>query len=280
MNNIKSPIIITGMHRSGTTLLSKVLENQNIFMGSKKEINNESIFFLKINTWLLSVINSSWDSPLTFNNLDEDQKKIILNKMKELMLSRFNFLYNGYLNLFIKKSLFNMKNSWGWKDPRNTFTLDLWIELFPDAKIINIIRHPLAVSNSLLIRQKKLIELDKINSYKIKNKISILLAMNSFSMLSSNILKNIDDCLLLYKKYQDKSIENSNRYKNKILEIKYEDLLLNSQENIDKIFDFLNIGINKNKMKDLVRKFDSNRIDLYKEENLKYNKDNLDCINY
>ena len=173
-----------------------------------------------------------------------------------------------------------MKHSWGWKDPRNTFTLNLWIELFPDAKIINIIRHPLAVSNSLLIRQKKLIELDKINSYKIKNKISILLAMNSFSMLSSNILKNIDDCLLLYKKYQDKSIENSNRYKNKILEIKYEDLLLNSQENIDKIFDFLNIGINKNKMKDLVRKFDSNRIDLYKEENLKYNKDNLDCINY
>ena len=43
---IVDPIIIIGMHRSGTTLLSKLLEKCGVFMGTKKEENNESIFFL------------------------------------------------------------------------------------------------------------------------------------------------------------------------------------------------------------------------------------------
>ena len=51
-------------------------------MGSQKEINNESIFFLKINTWLMSSINSSWDNPKSFDYLSQTQKKIILKKIK------------------------------------------------------------------------------------------------------------------------------------------------------------------------------------------------------
>ena len=280
MNNIETPIIVTGMHRSGTTLLSKILDNQGISMGFKKEINNESIFFLKINTWLLTLVSASWDSPSDFNNFDNKQKSIVLNKIKRLMISRLNFLHIGYFYLFFKKSLFNINNIWGWKDPRNTFTLDLWIELFPNAKIINIMRHPLAVSNSLLIRQKKLIELDKANKYKIKNKVSTLLGINRSSMLSSGVLNDIDDCLLLYKKYQIQSIKNSNRYKNKILNIKYEDLLLNTDETLSKIFNFLKIKINQNNMKKIIEKLDSDRIDSFKKVNLTYDKINLESIDY
>ena len=61
MKKIKNAIIITGMHRSGTSFFREI--QYGIFMGSQKEINNESIFFLKINTWLMSSINSSWDNP-------------------------------------------------------------------------------------------------------------------------------------------------------------------------------------------------------------------------
>ena len=96
MKKIKNLIIITGMHRSGTSMLSRILERQGIFMGSQKEINNESIFFLKINTWLMSSINSSWDNPKSFDCLSQKQKNIILKKIKDILSSRLNFLYAGF----------------------------------------------------------------------------------------------------------------------------------------------------------------------------------------
>ena len=55
----KEPIIITGMHRSGTSLLSEILIHSGIYMGSKLDSNNESVFFQRINKWILSCIGSS-----------------------------------------------------------------------------------------------------------------------------------------------------------------------------------------------------------------------------
>ena len=40
-----NPVIISGIHRSGTSLLSKIFQNENIYFGSVKDINNESIFY-------------------------------------------------------------------------------------------------------------------------------------------------------------------------------------------------------------------------------------------
>ena len=40
-----NPIIIIGMHRSGTSMLSKILEYSDIFLGNNKDINNEALFF-------------------------------------------------------------------------------------------------------------------------------------------------------------------------------------------------------------------------------------------
>ena len=42
-----NPIIIIGMHRSGTSMLSKILEDSDIFLGNNKDINNEALFFKK-----------------------------------------------------------------------------------------------------------------------------------------------------------------------------------------------------------------------------------------
>ncbi len=159
MKNLKSPIIITGMHRSGTTLLSKILDNQGIFMGFKKEENNESVFFLKLNQWILSLGGCSWDNPCNLNDLHN--KQIVIDRIYKIINSRLNYLYHGYSKFIFKKSFYNMTNNWGWKDPRNTFTIEFWLSLFPDAKIINISRNPLAVSNSLLTRQNQLIKKDQ-----------------------------------------------------------------------------------------------------------------------
>jgi len=44
---------------------------------------------------------------------------------------------------------------WGWKDPRNTYTLPIWLDLFPEAKVIHIYRHGVDVASSLQVRHRK-----------------------------------------------------------------------------------------------------------------------------
>ena len=38
------PVIIMGMHRSGTTMLASLLEQLGLFIGTKKQENDESLF--------------------------------------------------------------------------------------------------------------------------------------------------------------------------------------------------------------------------------------------
>ena len=154
---LTKPIIITGMHRSGTTLLVKLLEKNGVFLGSIQDINKESIFFQRINRWLVSFNDSYWDNPMTFKDLNNDDTDLLVLKLRKTLNNRFsNSMFFGYKNILSNKNFNNYPNLWGWKDPINTFTIDIWKKIFPDLSIININRAPLDVSCSLLNRQKKL----------------------------------------------------------------------------------------------------------------------------
>lgn len=39
---------------------------------------------------------------------------------------------------------------WGWKDPKNSFTIDLWKEIFPNAKVLHIYRNPIDSISSFI----------------------------------------------------------------------------------------------------------------------------------
>ena len=66
-----APIIVTGMHRSGTSLVSKLLILNNVFLGSKLDVNYESVYFQRINKWILSCNGSTWDNPISLNLLND-----------------------------------------------------------------------------------------------------------------------------------------------------------------------------------------------------------------
>ena len=77
-----TPIIIIGMHRSGTTMLSKILENSGVFLGNNKDINNEALFFQKINTWVMRQVYASWDNPEPMLHMNQNE----LNYLKKICL--------------------------------------------------------------------------------------------------------------------------------------------------------------------------------------------------
>ena len=57
----------------------------------------------------------------------------------------------GWKRYLAYRSLERFDQPWGWKDPRNVFTLPLWLRVFPEAKIIYIVRNGVDVAASLLV---------------------------------------------------------------------------------------------------------------------------------
>ena len=56
-----SPIIIVGMHRSGTTMITDMLQQLGLFMGWVLQENSEALFFVQRNERLMNACGGSWE---------------------------------------------------------------------------------------------------------------------------------------------------------------------------------------------------------------------------
>jgi len=139
-----SPIIILGMHRSGTSCLAGTLENAGVNLGevsNKNKFNlkgnKENSLIMKLNDEILKDNNGSWDSPppkMNWNSTHIKNGNDIAN----------HFTHNDYNKL------------WGFKDPRTLLTFDYWNSIFPNATLIGAIRSPSQVSLSLHNRDSQI----------------------------------------------------------------------------------------------------------------------------
>src|SRR5262249_1038388 len=43
--------------------------------------------------------------------------------------------------------------AWGWKEPRTTLFAGRWLEIFPEARVLHVVRNPLAVAASIQRRE-------------------------------------------------------------------------------------------------------------------------------
>jgi hypothetical protein len=138
MNNC---LIIIGMGRSGTSLVSSVLQKSGLFIGDSLlgatphninghfenvdfyNFHKKALAFLSLNTdgWVLQTIEE-------LNNEFEIEAREIIKQ--------------------------NSREQWGWKDPRTTLFLPFWEKLIPEAKYIFLYRNPWDVADSLFRRAK------------------------------------------------------------------------------------------------------------------------------
>lgn len=140
IRDLCSPIIITGMHRSGTGLLARVLEVSGVFIGADRDpVNDESWSFVETNLALLGSHGFSWSDPgvpVRWDTADGWRRRFV----------------RGYLGLRrgrCRKPRWRGQGTWAWKDPRNTFTLVFWLQQFPQARVLHIRRNGLDVALSL-----------------------------------------------------------------------------------------------------------------------------------
>lgn len=218
----ESPVIIIGMHRSGTTLTTRLLEDLGLSMGIKQgKSTSEDLFFQNLNELLLSMSNATWDNPSAMSQTLQNKNWLLaLTKMIDIELkkSKSNHLK---MNISDKKN----KNLWGFKDPRSTYTLPVWINIFPNAKVINIVRDGKSVASSLLNRGNE----NLINS-KFLSLVSLDTSL-SLELWASYVTTAKHNCSSL----------SDEQY----LEIKYETLLQSPEPTILQILNFLKLDVNK-----------------------------------
>ena len=135
-----SPILILGMHRSGTSCLAGSLEEAGLFLGevnSQAKFNNkgnrENKVAMQLHDQILTRKNATWSTPPALNpTWTQDE----LSSLKKLIQAFPNNI------------------QWGLKDPRILFMLDGWIQL-TTPQFVGTFRHPLEVAASLIHRADK-----------------------------------------------------------------------------------------------------------------------------
>jgi hypothetical protein len=143
----KRTLIIAGMHRSGTSLITHWLTKCGMQLGEKlvepgpgnPEGHFEDVEFLKMHEEILDNHNLP-KTGLTDEHVDGFS---IYETEKVKSIIR------------IKQQLYDQ---WGWKDPRTCMFLDVYKELIPDACYLVIMRDYRSVISSLLRREFKIID--------------------------------------------------------------------------------------------------------------------------
>ncbi len=155
------PVILLGMHRSGTAMIARLLDELGLFQGHELQEDHESVWFLNVNDLMLRRINAAWDHPAPLRDFLQNTAAFDLTcrALHEDMSSRLTRPFLGTRRALQHKTLLKFDRPWGWKDPRTIFTLPLWLQLFPEAKIVYIIRNGVDVARSLAVREQR--ELDR-----------------------------------------------------------------------------------------------------------------------
>jgi len=213
-----APVIILGMHRSGTTMITKFLEEFGLFVGDQLDDNHESLFFFKLNHWMFKVGISKVDYPQNMLLMNPNCKKELINAVDHHLSHSKKKLYLGSKK---HADIRDLDIPWGWKEPRNTFTLEMYKELFPNAKIIHIYRNPIDSALSYLKR-----DIGRRNHFELTWKKKLKRKFFVAHKYHQNFrLRSIADGYELWKEYVTKALAWEEEFEGRIKVYKYEDLL-------------------------------------------------------
>lgn len=141
-------ICILGMHRSGTSVISRIInllgfylgEDSNLMKGNADNLKGywERNDIVNLHERIMRTLKMKWDTPISLpaNWTFLEEIKPFKQELTELVLQ-----------------IFSNHEAWAWKDPRTSLLLALWKEVLDDLGIpffcVVSIRNPLDVAKSL-----------------------------------------------------------------------------------------------------------------------------------
>ena len=134
----QQPVLVVGMHNSGTSILTEILHKNGVFFGANMQHFESNFFSIFINDRIILGGKGNW-AKLPIMSVDEvlSYESSVAPIIKAHWLT--DYLQWGY----------DGESLWGIKDPRLSILLPLYLKIFPEAKIIHIRRNPNDVAASL-----------------------------------------------------------------------------------------------------------------------------------
>ena len=244
------PIIVTGMHRSGTSLIARTLGMLGIFMGWKLQGDEESAFIIELNDWLLSQLGARWDHVGMAVALQQDPvfRRLAVRYLRMRLRSLQARAFLGPRH-FMRVGLGEIPCAWGWKDPRTTLTLPTWLELFPGLKVIHVARHGMDVAMSLNKRSQSLVAKRDAGLGGVTS-LQYLFRARRRGVTDSVRCLSLDEALCLWAEYEGHAASiRKGIAPDHVLCLRYEDFLDRPREHIDRISAFCGVSPNEHQVR-------------------------------
>ncbi len=208
-----------------------MLHEMGLFLGKKfHPLTFESQFFQGLNKWILAASGASMSVPSAVSYLwqDTDMKQFIKKLIRMVLKSPHAVSYLGVRNYLKYRSPERLDFPWGWKDPRTTFTLPIWLEIFPKTKIIHIMRHGVDVARSMKEQHDDTIRAIQGNSRRWGRGYALYWMMKYMQRRKELVPMRMSSLLGAFELWEEYTIEArkhvTNR-KDRAIEIRYEDLV-------------------------------------------------------
>jgi hypothetical protein len=237
-----------GMHRSGTSLVARLLAAAGVHMGADRNVHDESELFRDMNRTLLGAGHADWDWPLAILPVleDGDLCTALAERVAERCQSRDA---RGYLGRrFGRASLLDQTGPWGWKDPRNTLTLPIWLRVFPQAKVVNVYRDGVDVAASLVARERR-------------RRLHLDTAVRSSRCLDP------ERAFALWSEYLEVSLQVTEELPpTRVRDVRYESLIAKPEKQVADLLHFAGVGLGGDEVRKLVSEVDRERGERFRAE--------------
>lgn len=137
-------IVVLGMHRSGTSALTRALAALGAALGPLGQLhqNSENVALRAVNERLLDIGGGTWDAPPARGWLEAPAARAAVVQARETVAEQLGpadpVTRNGPV---------------AWKDPRTSVTVPFWLDVLDgDAVFVLVHRHPGEVAASLGVR--------------------------------------------------------------------------------------------------------------------------------
>jgi len=266
---ISAPIIIIGAHRSGTTMVVQILEELGLFVGKKMDVNHEALFFMRFNEWLMGRSGATWDHPEPVRELftgdhSADARALAQDCANAIIHSPYTVSYLGCRRFLRQRRLDRLTFPWGWKDPRNTFTLPLWQERFPEAKVIHVIRHGVDVAQSL--RNRHLTAVASERRRRPSQRFRYLITPYRDRYFDTVICGSLEGSFEVWERYVAEARRQVERTGSRAIELRFEDLVTGPRDVLSNLVEFCEMDVPSDVLNTAISHIRSDRAYAYRDD--------------
>lgn len=170
---MRPPVLIVGAHRSGTSATARALEILGLQIGQRLDSHREPKALQQLHEEYLRRLDAAWHNPAPFieSLRTADGERNCADYLRENLRRDFARLFGYRKNprgLWLLARL-KFGARWGWKEPRTTLFARAWLQIFPGARIVHVVRDPLTAASSLRERELRFRAAGDAPSGKIDN---------------------------------------------------------------------------------------------------------------